>query len=253
MASNDLAGKTAFVTGAGTGIGKAIAKELGARGATIGILDIDGHTADTAAAEIVGDGGAAVGGVVDVADSRSVQSAVRGIVAQIGHADIVVNNAGILDDFQPLLGTTEEVWLRVIAVNLTGIFHVTHATLPAMIEAGSGAFVNIASGAGLVAGMGGTAYTSSKHGVIGLTRQIASDYGRDGVRANAICPGSIDTELSRAFLRENPGVQKLVEAVPAGRQGQPEEIAKLAAFLAGPESDFITGAAAVIDGGWTIR
>jgi 3-oxoacyl-[acyl-carrier protein] reductase len=113
--------------------------------------------------------------------------------------------------------------------------------------------VNMASAAGTVGGLGGTAYTSSKHGVIGLTRQLAIDYGAHGIRANALCPGSIDTEMSRVFLAENPDVATLVNSVPAGRQGSPEEIARLAAFLAGDEAPFITGAVLTIDGGWTTR
>jgi 3-oxoacyl-[acyl-carrier protein] reductase len=175
------------------------------------------------------------------------------IKRDLGTPTVVVNNAGILDDFLPVLDTSEELWDRVLSVNLKGMFLMARATLPLMIAGGAGVFVNIASGAGLVAGMGGTAYTSSKHGVIGLTKQMASDYGSAGIRANAICPGSIDTELSREFLKDNPDVEAVVTAVPSGRQGQASEIAKLAAFLASPDSAFMTGAAVPIDGGWTVR
>lgn len=244
--------RTAIVTGAGAGIGRAIALELAARGARVGILDLSVEAAEATTALITGAGGRAQSARTDVSDPASITEGLAEL-ADLGTPSIVVNNAGILDDFLPILDTPPELWSRVLSVNLSGMFHMIRATLPAMIEAGEGTFVNLASGAGLVAGMGGTAYTTSKHGVIGLTRQVASDYGAKGVRANAICPGSIDTELSRTFLRGNPGVQKVVESVPAGRQGTPEEIARLAAFLASDESAFMTGAAVVIDGGWTIR
>ncbi|MCW2767882.1 MAG: 2-hydroxypropyl-CoM dehydrogenase [Nocardioides sp.] len=241
------------MTGAGAGIGQAIAWELAARGATVGVLDINAAAASATAAVIVGRGGSAVGVQGDVSDAKSVEGAVAEVADAFGAIGIVINNAGILDDFLPVLDTSEELWDRVLAVNLTGMFLVARATLPAMIESGGGVFVNIASGAALVAGMGGTAYTSSKHGVIGLTKQIASDYGPMGIRANAICPGSIDTELSRLFLKDNPAVQKIVDGVPAGRQGKASEIAKLAAFLASEDSTFMTGASVAIDGGWTVR
>ena len=149
--------------------------------------------------------------------------------------------------------TSDALWDRVLAVNLTGPFTVSRAFIPHMLERGSGTFVNIASMAGLIAQAGGTAYTVSKHGVIGLTRQVSADYGQRGIRANAICPGSIDTEMSREFLKNAPEVQQIVDSVPAGRQGRPEEIAELATYLASDLSAFIHGAAMVIDGGWTIR
>jgi 3-oxoacyl-[acyl-carrier protein] reductase len=253
MAAGSLAGRTAFVTGAASGIGRAIAGAVAAQGGTVALVDIDAAAVERATDELVAGGAHAAPFVADVSDSASVQAAAAAATQTFGQVDVVFNNAGILDDFLPVLETSEELWQRVIAVNLTGMFLVAKALLPQMVERGSGVFVNTSSGAGLVGGLGGTAYTSSKHGVIGLTRQIAVDYGPSGVRAVAICPGSIDTELSRRFLVDNPAVVELVNAVPAGRQGTPEEIAALAAFLAGPDAGFITGAAFPIDGGWTTR
>jgi 3-oxoacyl-[acyl-carrier protein] reductase len=243
----------ALVTGAGAGIGQAIAAELGARGAAIAVLDVDMRAASATALAITTAGGTALAVQGDVSDSASVADAVAKASAELGEIGVVVNNAGILDDFLPLMDISEELWERVLSVNLTGMFRVARATLPAMLTNDGGVFVNIASGAALVAGMGGTAYTSSKHGVVGLTKQIASDYGNQGIRANAICPGSIDTELSRLFLKDNPDVQAVVDAVPAGRQGRAAEIGKLAAFLVSDDSAFMTGAVVPIDGGWTIR
>lgn len=253
MSYESLRGSPVLVTGAGMGIGKAIALELAASGALVGIVDINPLSAEGTADKIRSAGGRALGVGGDVSSSSSIEKAVSVLTAEFGAPQIVVNNAGILDNFLPLLDTSEDLWTRVLSVNLGGMFTVMRATMPAMIEAGGGVFVNMASGAGLVAGLGGTAYTTSKHGVIGLTKQVASDYGASGIRANCICPGSIDTELSRLFLKDNPEVQAAVDAVPSGRQGTAEEIAKLAAFLASSESAFMTGAAVTIDGGWTIR
>ena len=165
-----------------------------------------------------------------------------------------MNNAGVLDDYAPILDTDEDLWDRIIGINLTGVYRVTRALLPQMLEAGGGAIVNTCSIAGLVAGGGGTAYTSSKHGVLGLTRQLAFDYGQQGIRVNAICPGAVETGMTRElFAAGDAAVMESVNSVPAGRYAQPEELASLALFLASDESSFSHGAAFVADGGWTIR
>ena len=153
-----------------------------------------------------------------------------------------------------MLDTSEDLWDRIIDVNLKGAYLCAHAVLPHMLGAGGGVIVNTASIAGLVAGGGGTAYTASKHGLIGLTRQISFDYGQRGIRCNAICPGAVETGMTKAILESGESaVMESVRSVPAGRHAQPEEIANLALFLASDESSFMHGAAVVIDGGWTIR
>jgi 3-oxoacyl-[acyl-carrier protein] reductase len=251
--NNSLDGKIALVTGAGKGIGRAISLKFAQAGAALLCSDIDGASASAVAREIEAAGGKAAGFAVDVSDRASVERLVGDAVAALGHPHIVVNNAGILDGFVPLGDVTDALWDRVIGINLTGAFFVSRAFLPGMLAQGHGTFVNIASMAGLVAQAGGLAYTVSKHGVIGLTRQVAADYGPAGIRANAICPGAIATDLSMSFLNESPEVMKVVESVPVGRMGRPEEIADLAAYLASDAASFVQGATMVIDGGWTIR
>jgi 3-oxoacyl-[acyl-carrier protein] reductase len=251
--AEQFAGRTALVTGAAQGLGRAIASEFAARGARVVVVDIDGDGAARAAAELEAAGTVATPVATDVSDAEDVARLAEDVRGLCSGIDVVVNNAGVLDDFKPVLEVSERLWDRVLDVNLKGNFLVTKALLPQLLERGGGAVVNIASMAGTIAGAGGAAYTASKHGVIGLTRQLCLDYGARGIRANAICPGSMDTEMSRSFLADNPAVTKIVESVPAGRQGQPEEVARLACFLAGPEAEFIQGAAVLIDGGWTVR
>lgn len=248
-----LQNKMALVTGAGRGLGHAIASQFAREGAHVLCCDLDEGAAWACAEQIRAEGGSGEGHAVDVADRAAIARMAETALAAHGRIDVVCNNAGILDDFRPATETADALWDKVLAVNLTAPFLISRAFIPAMIANGGGTFVNIASMAGLIAQAGGTAYTVSKHGVIGLTRQIAADYGQKGVRANAICPGSIDTEMSRAFLKDAPEVQAIVDSVPAGRMGKPEEIAELATYLASDAAGFIHGAAMVIDGGWTIR
>lgn len=215
-------------------------------------LDVNRETAAATAAEL----GAACGlGVAcDVSDSAEVADVCAKSEAAFGHIDILVNCAGILDGYAPVTETSDALWDKIMGVNLKGMFLVSRAVLPGMLARGGGIIVSISSIAGLVAGGGGAAYTASKHAVIGLTRQIAYDYGRKGIRANAICPGAVETAMTREILTSGDmAVMELVRSVPAGRHGQPEEIAKLALYLATDDSAFVHGAAMVIDGGWTVK
>ena len=249
-----LAGKTAFITGAGSGMGRAMARRFAAEGAKVAAADIDAGRADTTAEEIRTGGGEAAAFAVDVADASSVGAAAAAALEELGRVDVLCSNAGILDDYHTVLETPEEEWDRVLAINLKGMYLTSRALLPQMVENGSGVIVNTASIAGLVAGGGGAAYTAAKHGVIGLTRQLAFDFGSRGVRSNCICPGAVETGMTHELFEAGKAeVMESVNSVPAGRFAQPEEIANLALFLASDESDFVHGAAYVIDGGWTVR
>ena len=249
-----LAGKTAFITGAGSGMGRAMARRFAAEGATVAAADIDEGRACAIAEEIRAGGGEAAAFKVDVADAGSVGAAAEAALGELGRVDVLCSNAGILDDYHTVLETPEEEWDRVLAINLKGMYLTSRALLPQMVENGGGVIVNTASIAGLVAGGGGAAYTAAKHGVIGLTRQLAFDFGSRGVRANCICPGAVETGMTHdLFAAGEAEVMESVNSVPAGRYAQPEEIANLALFLASDESDFVHGAAYVIDGGWTVR
>ena len=225
-----------------------------ARGAVVALVDVDRDAVVRVADAIAADGRAALAIEADVSDAAAVLASVERVEAELGPIDVLCSNAGVLDGYASVTETSVELWSRVLAVNLTGVFHTAHSVLPFMVERGRGVIVNTASISGLVAGGGGAAYTAAKHGVIGLTRQICFDYAHLGIRANAICPGPVETGMTRdLFASGDAAVMQTVRSVPAGRTATAEEIANVAAFLAGDESSFIHGAAIVADGGWTVR
>jgi 3-oxoacyl-[acyl-carrier protein] reductase len=247
--ANRFEGRTAVITGAGSGMGAAMARGFHAEGATVVAVDVDEAGLDATIAALGGERAQPV--VLDVTD----REAVSAFGASLDRVDVLCNNAGILDDYRPAHETDWELWTRIIGVNLTGPYLMAHAIVPLMLERGRGAIVNTASIAGFVAGGGGAAYTTSKHGLIGFTKQLAFDYGRRGIRANAICPGAIATGMTvelRTPELGNEHVNAAIEATPAGRWGEPEEVAALALFLASDEASFIHGVPVLVDGGWTL-
>jgi len=240
--------RVAFVTGGGSGLGRAQAEKFAEAGAEVVVADLNAERAAEVADGIVAKGGSALAVQVDVTDAESIAIAVAVALDHHGRVDILSNTAGMFDQYQPVLEASAETWERVMSVNLTSLFLVTKAFLPSMIENGGGVVLNIASGAGLRGGGGGAAYTSSKHGVVGFTRQLAADYGRHGIRVNAIAPGLIQTPMVEAFSA-SPEAVAMVEAQPAGRIGQVSDIANAALFLVSDDSDFIHAVTLPVDGG----
>ena len=259
-----LVAGSAFVTGGGSGIGRAIAQALAAAGAPVAVMDLFPEGGKATAGAIEAAGGRAMFLEGDASRWADVDGAVTAAGGRLGALGIMVNAAGILDGYAPADELTPAVWERVIAINLTGTFFGCKRALAEMLPRGAGRIVNIASVAGLVGSGGGPAYTASKHGVVGLTRQLAVTYAARGVTVNAICPGAIQTALransTRILGKDAPvmrgigGDDAAVRAItPAGRRGTLEEIAAAARYLAGEEAAYVTGHTLVIDGGWTAR
>jgi NAD(P)-dependent dehydrogenase (short-subunit alcohol dehydrogenase family) len=255
---------TALVTGGGSGIGRAIAGRLAAAGAPVAVVDLLPEGGRAVAAEISQGGGKACFIAADVSRWDEVDRAVGEAVQSLGSLAILVNAAGILDGYAPVQEMSPALFEKVIAINLTGTFFGCKRALEEMVPAGRGRIINLASVAGLVGDGGGPAYVASKHGVVGLTRQLAVGVAGRGVTVNAICPGPIQTGLranstsilgaDAPVMRGVGGDEAAIKAVtPMGRRGTVEEIAAAALFLAGRETGYVTGHTLVIDGGWTAR
>ena len=243
----NLVGRVAIVTGAAEGIGFAVARRLAAAGARVAIADIDGAAARRAAERITQDGGAALGVAADVADERAVQEMVRQVRDELGDAEILVNNAGIVGDTNDVQDFAIDAWDRALAVNLRGVFLCCRFVLPGMQAKGRGRIVNVASIAGKEGNPRMCAYSASKAGVIGFTKSLAKEVARQNILVNAVAPAVIATRLSDEL--EPSVLAYMVERIPMGRVGQPEEVAALIHWLCGDECSFTTGQCLDISGG----
>ena len=243
--------KVALVTGAGSGIGAAMARRFAEEGAKVVVADLNEEAAREIAAEIESDGGVAVAVREDVSDPASVEKSVELTLEKFGRLDVAVNNAGIGGDIAKIADYGLDEWDKVIAVNLSGVFYGMKYQLPAMLRSGGGAIVNIASIMGSVAAQDTGGYVAAKHGVVGLTKTAALEYAQDGILVNAVGPGYIDTPLLQVLPKEV--YDGLVALHPIGRLGKPEEVAELALFLASDRASFVTGSYHVVDGGYTAQ
>lgn len=252
--SRSIDGKVALVTGAASGMGRATAHLFADEGAQVAVADLGAERVQAVVNEIIDAGGTAHGWVCDVADPGAVHVLVQEVVDRYGGLDILVNNAGV-----SMLSSTDQpddefdaAWHRTLDVNLTAQVHLVRAALKHLQASGAGRVVNIASTEGLIATAGISAYTASKHGVIGLTKSLAVELGRTGVTVNCVCPGPIRTGMTEA-IPEDVKEAYARRRVPLRRYGDPEEVAHMTLSLVLPAAGFVNGAVVVVDGGMTIR
>ena len=248
-----LDGRTAIVTGAGRGLGRAMAAALVGAGARVAICDVNREDLDSAAAELRGLGATVVARAVDVGDEAQVAEAVEAVARELGGLHILVNNAGVTTR-APFEELTEEDWQHVIDINLGGLFRCCKHAARQFAAQGGGAIINIASISGLVGNRGGlnSHYSASKGGVIALTRALAVEWAPKGIRVNAIAPGYFVTPMTDRLKERDPAFYKeLVERVPLGRFGRAQDLAGTVVFLSSEASAYLTGAVLVVDGGYT--
>lgn len=245
------AGRSILVTGGGSGLGEAICHRLAAEGGLVAVIDVQAEAAHRVAADVRSRGGTALPLVADVTDFDALKTAVDAVVRSFGRLDVAVNNAGIGPPFTPTADHGLEIWNRVIAVNLTGVFHSMKAELPHMVAATGGAIINMASVTSYVGVAGVSHYVAAKHGVLGLTKCAALEYGKYGIRVTAVCPTFVKTPLTIAELKEDVQWQALDAMHALGHCAKPEDVAAMVAFLGSDGATMMTGCGYLVDGGFT--
>jgi NAD(P)-dependent dehydrogenase (short-subunit alcohol dehydrogenase family) len=247
-----LAGKVALITGGASGIGRATVLLFAREGAVVAVVDLDEDRGRAVVREIVEEGGRAIFLRCDVSQAEDCQRAVQETVDELGGLDILFNNAGIIRR-ATVIGTTEEEWDRVMAVNVKSVFLLGKYAIPVMEKAGGGVIINTGSGWGLIGGTNAVSYCASKGAVVNMTRAMALDHGAQNIRVNCICPGDTDTRMLRNEAQQLGASEEefLAEAAdrPLRRIGKPEEIAQAVLYLASDDSSFVTGTVLVVDGG----
>jgi len=249
---DQLKNKTAIITGAGSGMGKAMAVLFAANGAKVLATDVREDRLAELEKEIKSKGNTVSTLKADISNEKDANKMIETAMSVYGSVDILVNNAGILDNFMPAGETSTELWNKVMAVNINGPFFLCRAAIPEMLKKGKGVIINIASIGGFTGARAGVAYTTSKHALIGLTRNIGYVYAQKGIRCNAIAPGAVNTNIGEGMNPNALGYEKLSLGLQTNpRTGEPMEIAEVALFLAGDNSSFINGSVVTADGGWT--
>lgn len=248
--ANRFTDRVSLITGAASGIGRAAAIAFVAEGARVAILDRSADALRTVEEAVKEVGGAVLAIACDVSSPDQVEGAIKQIVDRFGRLDIAFNNAGVENKAAPVHEIDLAEWDRIIGINLRGTFLCMKHELAQMVKQGRGVVVNTSSGAGIRGVAGGAAYAASKHGIIGLTRSAALDYAKQNIRVNAVLPGNIETPMMDRFTGGD--IQKAIDLEPVGRLGKPEEIAEAVLWMASDLGGFVTGAATVIDGGWSL-
>lgn len=248
-----LQNKVAVVTGAASGMGKAIAILYAKEGAKVVVSDINLDAAKQTVEEIKTNGGEAIAVLANVAKEEDIQNFIDTAVSQYGTLDILVNNAGIMDNFEPAGDIEDEKWERIFAINTTSVMRATRKALTIFLEKQSGVIINVASAGGLQGARAGAAYTASKHAVVGFTKNTGYMYATKGIRCNAIAPGGVETNISSSMTGVNQfGMERIQPGLAINpRVGKPGDIANIALFLASDESSFVNGTVITGDAGWT--
>ena len=246
-------GKLAVVTGAGSGIGRATARLLASRGARVICADIVADAGQQTADDIASEGGDATFMPLDVANPEAVEALFIAVGETEGRLDILVNCAGIATTLAPIADYPIDDWHRAININLNGTFYCIKYAIPLMLNSGGGAIVTMSSIMGSIANATASAYCAGKHALVGITKAVAQEYATQGIRINAVAPGVVETPLSAPGLATKEARDFMLAATPAGRFGEPEEIAALIAFLCSDEAQYITGGYYPIDGGFLTR